>query len=136
MFYCCPNDKENSCGFFEWKPQEYSPVVEDVGCLFTHPLQYQYQYQYQCQYQDKDTDEVITSPDPDSNEAYGEFLFNQTANAMAQGMERLEKCRSFNEIVRNHVIASGGKLHNEVDWSLPDIIGELREKDVGRVVNF
>ena len=132
MFYCCPNDKENSCGFFEWKPQEYSPVVEDVGWLFTHPLQYQYQdakpLRSHC--------EATTNPDPDSNEAYGEFLFNQTANAMAQGMERLEKCRSFNEIVRNHVIASSGKLHNEVDWSLPDIIGELREKDVGRVVNF
>ena len=62
LFHCCPNDKENSCGFFEWKPQEYSPVVEDVGCLFTHPLQYQYQ--------DKDTGEAITSPVPDSNEAY------------------------------------------------------------------
>ena len=138
LFYCCPNDKENSCGFFEWKPQEYSPVVEDVGCLFTHPLQYQYQYQYQCQYQDKDTDEVITSPDPDSNEAYGEFLFNQTANVMAQDMERLEKFegRSFNEIVCNRVIASTGKLHNEVDWSSPDIIGELTGKGVGRVVNF
>ena len=75
LFYCCPNDKENPCGFFEWKPQEYLPVVEDVGCLFTHPLQYQYQ--------DKDTGKAMTSPVPDSNEAYGEFLFNQTANPMA-----------------------------------------------------
>ena len=130
LFYCCPNDKENSCGFFEWKPQEYSPVVEDAGCLFTHPLQYQYQ--------DKDMSEAITNPDPDYNEAYGEYEFNQTANAMAQDMERLEKFegRSFNEIVRNRVIASTGKLYNEVDWSSPDIIRELTEKGVGRVVNF
>ena len=70
LFYCCPNDKENSSGFFEWKPEEYSPAVEDVGCLFTHPLQHQYQYQ------DKHMSETITNPDPDSNEAYGEFLFN------------------------------------------------------------
>ena len=83
LFYCCPNHKENSCGLFEWKPKEYSPVVEDVGCLLTHPLQYQYQ--------DKNTDEDITRPDPDSNEADGEFLFNQTANAMAQDMKRMEK---------------------------------------------
>ena len=34
---------KNWCGWFKWKPQEYSPIVEDVGCLFTHPLQYQYQ---------------------------------------------------------------------------------------------
>ena len=57
---------------------------------------------------------------------------------MAQDMERLEKFegRSFNEIVRNRVIASTGKLYNEVDWSSPDIIRELTEKGVGRVVNF
>ena len=22
MFFCCPNDKENSCRFFEWAPDE------------------------------------------------------------------------------------------------------------------
>ena len=81
MFYRCPNDKEMS------KPQEYSPVVEDVGCLFTHPLQYQQQ--------DKDTGETIMSPIPDSNEAYLEFLFNQTANAMAQDMKRMERLGLF-----------------------------------------
>ena len=26
---------------------------------------------------------TIKSPNPDSNEAYGEFMYNQTANAMA-----------------------------------------------------
>ena len=56
---------------------------------------------------------------------------------MAQDMERMEICedRSFNEMVHNRVIARTGKLHNEVDWSSPDIIRELSEKGVGRVVN-
>ena len=39
------------------------------------------------------------------------------------------------QIVRNRVIASTGKLHNEVDWSSPDMIGELTGKGVDRVVN-
>ena len=24
LFFCCPNDKENTCRFFEWAPEEQS----------------------------------------------------------------------------------------------------------------
>ena len=53
-------------------------TIVDVGCLSTHPLQHQYRV--------KDTGEAFTNPNPDSSEAYGESLFNQTANAMALGL--------------------------------------------------
>ena len=39
MFFCCPNDKENSCKFFEWVPDEPDiPSFYDVN--FSMPSLY------------------------------------------------------------------------------------------------
>ena len=53
--------------------------------------------------------EAITSPVPDSNEAYGEFSFNQTANAMAQDMKRMERFEVFLNFNLNSYVR--GLLH-------------------------
>jgi hypothetical protein len=62
LFYCCP--KEDSCGFFEWKPQE--PRVTNTGIvLFSNPLQYQYMIE--------ETGETFNSSKSNTKEAYDEF---------------------------------------------------------------
>jgi hypothetical protein len=62
LFYCCP--KEDSCGFFEWKPQE--PRVINTGIvLFCNPQQYQYMID--------ETGETFSSSKSDAKEAYDEF---------------------------------------------------------------
>ena len=46
LFFCCPNQKEVSCGYFEWKlpdaPTYETPHIEKVGCLYTYPPRYTY----------------------------------------------------------------------------------------------
>jgi hypothetical protein len=62
LFYCCP--KEDSCGFFEWKPQE-PRVINTVIVLFSNPLQYQYMIEK--------TGETFISSKSDTKEACDEF---------------------------------------------------------------
>ena len=70
LFYCCPNQKETSCGFFEWKPIEGSndnrPRVERLCCLFSSPPQYRYMV---C-----DTGLTFQSRREDPNEAFAEYI--------------------------------------------------------------
>ena len=79
LFYCCPNQKETSCGFFEWKPIEDSndkrprgsnindhPRVERLCCLFSSPLQYKYRV--------SDTGLTFQSRREDPNEAFAEYI--------------------------------------------------------------
>ena len=62
LLYCCP--KEDSCGFFEWKPRE--PRVINTGIvLFSNPLQYQYMIE--------ETGETFNSSKSNTKEAYDEF---------------------------------------------------------------
>jgi hypothetical protein len=62
LFYCCL--KEDSCGFFEWKPQD--PRVINTGIvLFSNPLQYQYMIE--------ETGETFNSSKCNTKEAYDEF---------------------------------------------------------------
>ena len=42
LFYCCPNDKENSCGFFEWKTKEQDLLYDFCDVLFSSPPSYRY----------------------------------------------------------------------------------------------
>ena len=79
LFYCCPNNKKNSCGFFEWKTKEDSnekcprgsnindhPRVERLCCLFTSPPQYKYRV--------SDTGLMFQSRREDPNEAFAEYI--------------------------------------------------------------
>ena len=67
LFYCCPNERENACEFFEWKPVEISQCAYRIACLFSSPLGL---YQYMV----ADTGETFTSRKTDCKEAYKEFL--------------------------------------------------------------
>ena len=79
LFYCCPNNKKNSCGFFEWKTKEDSnekcprgsnindhPCVERLCCLFSYPPHYKYRV--------SDTGLTFQSRREDPNEAFAEYI--------------------------------------------------------------
>ena len=104
LFYCCPNDRENSCGFFEWKTKEEDdPLYSFCDVLYSYPPSYRYTVKSSGEtftshetdhkkayneYLSRKPEDYVTnkSPNPDSNEAYGEFLYNLTANATALGL--------------------------------------------------
>ena len=66
LFYCCPNEIENACEFFEWKPVENLPPVYKIGCLFSSPpLLYGRRYRYMIAH----IGETFASRKTDSKEA-------------------------------------------------------------------
>ena len=71
LFYCCPNERENACELFEWKPVENSPPVYKIGCMFSSPPGL---YQYMV----ADTGETFASRKPDTKEAYEVFLHQKS----------------------------------------------------------
>ena len=85
LFYCCPNEIENACEFFEWKPVENSTPVYKIGGLFNSP---QGLYQYMV----ADTGETFASRKTDSKEAYEVFLDQKYVDSLTQDMERLDIC--------------------------------------------
>ena len=85
LFYCCPNDQANSCGFFEWKPVENLQRAYIRACLFSSPSGL---YRYKV----KDTGETFSSRKTDSEEAYKEFLHQQSVNSLTENMVRLNIC--------------------------------------------
>ena len=78
LFYCCPNQRETSCWFFEWKPIEDSndngprssnenhPRVERLCCRFSSPPQFKYRV--------SDTGLTLQSRREDPNEAFAEYI--------------------------------------------------------------
>ena len=79
LFYCCARNRENSCGFLEWKPIENSPSIYKIGCLFTSPGQYQYMV--------ADTDKTFTSKN-DPKEDYEEFLHRKSIDEFVEDMTK------------------------------------------------
>ena len=87
LFYCCPNNQANSCGFFGWKPVENLQRAYKTVCLFSSPSGL---YLYKV----KDTSEIFSIRKTDSEEAYKDFLLQQSVNSLTENMERLDICQS------------------------------------------
>ena len=73
LFYCCAKEND-ACNFFEWKPNKDSPSIQNLGVLFTNPLQYQYKV--------AETGETFISGKVDTKDAYEEYLFFKSVNAL------------------------------------------------------
>jgi len=86
LFYSCPNEKESSCGFFEWKPKENldhnRPHVQKVGCLYTNPPSYSYMV--------SDTGLTFQSRREDPDIAYAEYSGQLPILSLTNEMEGLE----------------------------------------------
>ena len=87
LFFCCPNDREKSCGFFEWKldlehpfNQVHFPHVERVGILQSNPALYTYMV--------AETGLIFTSARENPHDAYAEYMgelpISSHANAMGE----------------------------------------------------
>ncbi|CAB3999303.1 ---NA--- [Paramuricea clavata] len=74
LFYCCAKEND-ACNFFEWKPTKDSPSIQNLGVLFTNPLQYQYKV--------AETGETFISGKVDTKDACEEYLFFKSVNALA-----------------------------------------------------
>ena len=73
--------ENDACNFFEWKPKEDSPRIQSLGVLFPNPLQYQYKV--------AETGEAITSGKVDTKDAYEEYLFFKSINALTNEFSQL-----------------------------------------------
>ena len=85
LFYSCPNDRENSCGFFEWKQKEdESPLFDFCDVFFSSPPSYRYTV--------KSSEETFTSHETDHKKAYEEFLHQKSIDELAEDMTKLKIC--------------------------------------------
>ena len=73
--------ENDACNFFEWKPKEDSPHIQSLGVLFPNQLQYQYKV--------AETGEAITSGKVDTKDAYEEYLFFKSINALTNEFSQL-----------------------------------------------
>ncbi|CAB4042387.1 endonuclease 8-like 3, partial [Paramuricea clavata] len=88
LFFCCPNDREKSCGFFEWKldlqnsfNQVYFPHVERVGILQSNPALYTYMV--------AETGLTFTSARENPHDAYAEYIGELPIFSPTKDMEQL-----------------------------------------------
>ena len=78
MFFCCPNKKEDSCGYFEWAPIEDKDVLGSFcNANFSMPPSYNYFV--------KNTGEEFWSHQADRRKACKEYLKSKTVNELANG---------------------------------------------------
>ena len=73
LFFCCPNEREKSCGFFEWKiapentfDQDPFPHIQRVGPLQSNPALYTYMV--------FETGLTFTSARENPHDAYAEYM--------------------------------------------------------------
>ncbi|CAB3988841.1 endonuclease 8-like 3 [Paramuricea clavata] len=88
LFFCCPNDREKSCGFFEWKldlenpfNQVHFPHVERVGILQSNPALYTYMV--------AETGLTFTSARENPHDAYAEYIGELPIFSLTKDMEKL-----------------------------------------------
>ena len=88
LFFCCPNDREKSCGFFEWKlelenpfNQVHFPHVERVGILQSNPALYTYMI--------AETGLTFTSAREKQHDAYAEYIGELPIFSHTKDMEQL-----------------------------------------------
>ncbi len=88
LFFCCPNEIEKLCGFFEWKllqenpfNQDHFPHVERVGILQTNPPLYTYLV--------AETGLTFTSASENPQDAYAEYMGELPITSLTKAMEKL-----------------------------------------------
>ncbi|CAB4021733.1 endonuclease 8-like 3 [Paramuricea clavata] len=86
LFFCCPNDTEESCGFFEWKlepenpfNQLHFPHVERVGILQSNPALHTYMV--------AETGLTFTSARENPHDAYAEHMGDLPISSLTKAME-------------------------------------------------
>ena len=78
MFFCCPNKKEDPCGYFECAPIEDEDVFESFCTInFSMPPSYNYYL--------KNTAEEFRSYQAGGRKASKEYLMSKTVNELANG---------------------------------------------------
>ena len=88
LFFCFPNDREKSCGFFEWKLELEHPLnqvrfphVERVGKLQSNTALYTYMV--------AETGLTFTSARENPHDAYAEYMEELPMSSLTKAMEKL-----------------------------------------------
>jgi hypothetical protein len=88
LFFCCTNDREKSCGFFEWKlelehpfNQVRFPHVERVVILQSNTALYTYMV--------AETGLTFTIAQENPHDAYAEYMEELPISSITKAMEKL-----------------------------------------------